>query len=117
MFCHYVRTKLTYKGLALNIRLLRLDDENVINKIKDIIEDRTIDPHKTILLLDALDENRFASEDFKKFQTELEAVIQPFRLVMITCRSQFFDSEKLIPEETSWMSTGRENNTAIMQWN
>lgn len=110
MFCHYVRTKLTRRDLAFNIRLLRLDDENVINKIKDITEDRTIDPHKTILLLDALDENRHASEDFKKFQTELEAVIQPFRLVMITCRSQFFDSEKLIPEETSWMSTGREKN-------
>lgn len=110
MFCHYVRTKLTRRDLSFNIRLLRLDDENVINKIKDIIGDHTIDSHKTILLLDALDENRHASEDFKKFQTELEAVIQPFRLVMITCRSQFFDSEKLIPEETSWMSTGREKN-------
>lgn len=110
MFCHYVRTKLTHKGLPLNIRLLRLDDENVINTIQDITKDPAINPNKTILLLDALDENRHASEDFNKFQTELEAVIQPFRLVMITCRAQFFDSEKMIPEETSWMSTGRDKS-------
>lgn len=110
MFCHYVRTKLIRKDLSFNIRLLRLDDENVINKIHGITEDHTIDPHKTILLLDALDENRNASEDFKNFQSELEIAIQPFKLVMITCRSQFFDSEKLIPEETSWVSTGREKN-------
>ena len=110
IFCHYVKTKMTNKGLPFEIRLLRLDDENVINKINDISKVSPIRANKTILLLDALDENRYASEDFQKFQTELESAIEPFKLVMITCRSQFFDSEKLIPEETSWISTGREKN-------
>lgn len=110
MFCKYVNTHLTHKGLPFEIRLLRLDDEYVINKIRDIVNDPAINPNKTILLLDALDENRHASENFKQFQTELETVIEPFRLVMITCRAQFFDSEKSVPEETSWASTGRDKN-------
>lgn len=110
MFCRYVTTKFTRKGLPFEIRLLRLDDENVINKIQGITKDQAISPDKTILLLDALDENLHASEDFKKFQAELEYAIEPFRLVMITCRAQFFDNEKMVPEETSWASTGREKN-------
>lgn len=110
MFCRYVTTKFTRKGLPFDIRILRLDDERVIAKIQEIKNDQTITPNKTILLLDALDENLHASEDFKKFKTDLEAVIEPFRLVMITCRAQFFDNEKMVPEETSWSSTGREKN-------
>ncbi len=110
MFCHYINKKMTRKGLPFDIRLLRLDDENVIEKIQAIAKSSSITANKTILLLDALDENRHASEDFKRFQSELEAVIEPFKLVMITCRSQFFDSEKLVPEDTAWMSTGREKN-------
>lgn len=110
MFCHYVNTQLTHKGLPFEIRLLRLDDEDAINKIHNIIKNPAINPNKTILLLDALDENRHASENFKQFQTELETAIEPFRLVMITCRAQFFDSEKSVPEETSWTSTGRDKN-------
>lgn len=110
MFCKYVNTQLSNKGLPFEIRLLRLDDEYAINKIYDIAKDPAINPHKTILLLDALDENRHASENFKQFQTELETAIEPFRLVMITCRAQFFDSEKSVPEETSWTSTGRDKN-------
>ena len=108
LFCHYVATKFTRKGLPFDIRLLRLDDEDVIGKIQAIKNDQTITPNKTILLLDALDENLHASEDFKKFQSNLESAIEPFRLVMITCRAQFFDNEKMVPEQTSWVSTGRE---------
>ena len=110
MFCHYINNRMTRKGLPFDIRLLRLDDENVIERIQTIVRDPSVIANKTILLLDALDENRHASEDFKKFQAELEEVIEPFKLVMITCRSQFFDSEKLIPENTAWVSTGREKN-------
>ena len=110
MFCHYINKRMTRKGLPLDIRLLRLDNENVIEKIQAITRDPSITANRTILLLDALDENRHASEDFNKFQTELEGAIEPFRLVMITCRSQFFDSEKLVPEDTAWISTGREKN-------
>lgn len=110
MFCHYINNRMTRKGLPFDIRLLRLDDENVIERIQTIVRDPSVIANKTILLLDALDENRHASEDFKKFQAELEEVIEPFKLVMITCRSQFFDSENLIPENTGWVSTGREKN-------
>lgn len=108
MFCHYVNCNMTRKGLPLEVKLLRLDDENIFNKINALSS--TLDPDKTILLLDALDENRDASENFATFKEQLETAIEPYKLVIITCRDQFFDSEKDVPEETKWVSTGKEKN-------
>lgn len=108
MFCHYVNSHMTRKGLPLDVKLLRLDDENIFNRIN--VLSSSIDPGKTILLLDALDENRDASEDFAAFKEELETAIEPYKLVIITCRDQFFDSEKDVPEETKWVSSGKEKN-------
>ena len=108
MFCHYVNSHMTRKGLPLDVKLLRLDDENIFNRINALSS--SIDPGKTILLLDALDENRDASEDFAAFKEELETAIEPYKLVIITCRDQFFDSEKDVPEETRWVSSGKEKN-------
>ena len=54
--------------------------------------------HRSILILDALDENLQASEDFEAFRTKLEEVIAPFKFVVITCRSQFFPNEDEMPE-------------------
>ena len=108
MFCHYVNNNMTRNGLPLEVRLLRLDDEDIFGRIRTL--STTIDPCKTILLLDALDENRDASENFSTFKDELETVIEPYKLVIITCRDQFFDTEKDIPEETRWVSSGKEKN-------
>lgn len=108
IFCHYVNLHMTREGMPLDIKLLRLDDENIIDRIKSL--STTTIPGKTILLLDALDENRDASENFSGFKEELESVIEPYKLVIITCRDQFFESEKDIPEETRWVSSGKEKN-------
>ena len=110
VFCHYVKQNMTRKGMNLDIRLLRLDDEKVLDDIKKISEDESIKPEKTILLLDALDENRYASENFVEFKRKLEDVMEPFGLVMITCRDQFFDNEKSIPTSTSWVSVTKDKN-------
>ena len=110
VFCHYVKQNMTRKGMNLDIRLLRLDDEKVLDDIKKISEDGSIKPEKTILLLDALDENRYASENFVEFKRKLEDVMEPFGLVMITCRDQFFDNEKSIPTSTSWVSVTKDKN-------
>lgn len=110
IFCRYVHQKMTRKGMPMDIRLLRLDDEKVFGKIKKLCEDNSIKPEKTILLLDALDENRYASENFSAFKSDLEDVMEPFGLVMITCRDQFFDNEKSIPTLTSWVSATKDKN-------
>ena len=110
LFCHYVKGHLTRKGIDLDIRLLRLDDDKVLDKISRIPEDKTINPNKTILLLDALDENRNAAENFSEFKSKLEEAIEPYRLVMITCRDQFFDNESAVPQLTNWMATTKDKN-------
>lgn len=110
VFCHYVKQNMTRKGMNLDIRLLRLDDEKVLDDIKKISEDGSIKPEKTILLLDALDENRYASGNFVEFKRKLEDAMEPFGLVMITCRDQFFDNEKSIPTSTSWVSVTKDKN-------
>lgn len=110
VFCHYVKQNMTRKGMNLDIRLLRLDDEKVLEDIKKISEDGSIKPDKTILLLDALDENRYASENFLEFKHKLEDAMEPFWLVMITCRDQFFDNEKSIPTLTNWVSVTKDKN-------
>lgn len=110
VFCHYVKQNMTRKGMNLDIRLLRLDDEKVLEDIKNISEDGSIKPDKTILLLDALDENRYASENFLEFKHKLEDAMEPFGLVMITCRDQFFDNEKSIPTLTNWVSVTKDKN-------
>lgn len=110
LFCRYVRENYSKDGMPLDIRLLRLDGDDVINRINMLKNDSLIDVSKTILLLDALDENRDAAENFAHFQNELEKAIEAFRFVLITCRDQFFDSEKMIPEETSWLTAGRDKN-------
>lgn len=110
IFCRYVKQNMTRKGMNLDIRLLRLDDEKVLDDIKKISEDGSIKPEKTILLLDALDENRYASGNFVDFKQKLEDAMEPFGLVMITCRDQFFDNEKSIPTSTSWVSVTKDKN-------
>lgn len=72
-----------------NIRILTLADKDVISKIEKIEEHE-----KTILILDALDENREAAENYENFQQQLDSVIADFRFVIITCRTQFFQSEE-----------------------
>lgn len=60
--------------------------------------------------MDALDENRYASEFFDDFKSKLEDVMEPFGLVMITCRDQFFDNEKSIPTSTNWVSVTKDKS-------
>lgn len=110
IFCYYVRKNMSRKGMSLDIRLLRLDDEHVLDNIKKLSEKPSVNPDKTILLLDALDENRKASENFMEFKNSLEEVMEPFRMVMITCRDQFFDNEMAIPSSTNWVAITRDKN-------
>lgn len=70
-------------------------------KIKDI---NTLIQNKqtnSILILDALDENIEAVQDPVGYMQRLEQIVDKFRVVIITCRTQFFANEEDEPQTWS----------------
>ena len=70
-------------------------------------------PNKTILILDALDENAEASNDLHGFMQKLEHLIQNFRFVILTSRTQFFPTEDDEPKQTTILNLGKDKGTYI----
>lgn len=68
---------------------ISLQEENCIEQI-EAVEDQP----KTILLLDALDENENALTDYEKFSTLLERVTHNFYRVIITARTIFLKTKQ-----------------------
>ena len=97
LFIEYIR-KYKKSTLPFDIYVRDLGDAKVIEEIKLLSDKIGDDAHRSILLLDALDENLHASENFDDFRDKLEEVITPFKFVVITCRSQFFPNEHEMPE-------------------
>jgi len=64
----------------------------------------------TILLLDAFDEDVAAVEDHEKRMLEILELTKGFLKVIVTCRTQFFPSDKEIPDDTGYVSFGPEQN-------
>ena len=83
----------TESTLPYAIHLLSLSNEDVISNIGKIAS-----PAKSILILDALDENNDAVKDYSAFKKKLEKAIAQFRIVIITCRTQFFADEENEPK-------------------
>lgn len=69
-------------------RLVGLQDPSCLDIIDEISE-----KGKTILLLDALDENDSALTDYSNFIEKLEQKTRTFYRVIITSRTNFFESE------------------------
>ncbi len=78
------------------IVLINLGNTECLSKINNIHEKAN-----TILLLDALDENRAAAASIDSFMKELEKVICDFPITVITCRTQFF------PDSASELQTSQ----------
>jgi Leucine-rich repeat (LRR) protein len=70
------------------------DADVYIQKLKE--DDGHLD---TILILDALDEDKNAIIDSKKRLEEIIDTTKDFRFVILTCRTQFFNNESLEPNE------------------
>ena len=84
--------KYSKRTLPYQIKLLycgesTLFNDSITNRIDDIQNKAN-----TILLLDALDENNEAINDFSHFFPILLNKLQDFRTVIITCRTQFFET-------------------------
>lgn len=82
---HYRKGNIPY-----DIWLYSLADQNVFEKI-NAVENKG----KSILLLDAVDENDEAKDDntYNDFIKKLELAYQDFAFVVTTCRPQFFGDE------------------------
>jgi hypothetical protein len=75
--------------------LIPLSRSDGLDQIKAVVNKRG-----TMLLLDALDEDTKAIEDYRSRLDQLMAVSADFKAVVLTCRTQFFASDADIPTET-----------------
>lgn len=100
LYLRYKR-KWTWGKPKYNIRLLPLGNPHTLAEI-DSIKDQ----ENTILLLDALDEDTLAVQDYKKRLSEILDRVWRFREVVITSRTQFFPSRAEEPHETGFFKHG-----------
>lgn len=80
------------------IPIWHTDANNAIKQIKD--------PENSILLLDAFDESIQAQKDYFRTLKNLLLRVSRFRVVVLTCRTQFFPSQKDEPYETGYFTAG-----------
>ena len=97
----YVRKYKREDRLPYHIELFCLGSNDVLEKIS-MVQDK----HNKVLILDGLDENVDALDDYNTFRAKLETLIQDFRIVIITCRTQFFDDESSEIKESRLINTG-----------
>lgn len=104
-FMVYLYRKMVYQldGTGHDIEILSLIQSDVIDKLN-----RIEDKENVILLLDALDENVEAMNDFEAFWNKLLFAIKDFNRVIITCRTQFFSSSDKEPNYTTISSFSSE---------
>lgn len=72
----------------------------------DELIDQVVDKESTNIFLDALDEDVKAIGDYSSRLDELMRACSNFRRVVITCRTQFFPKDELIPKETGIRKLG-----------
>lgn len=88
LFKEYV-WKYKKENLPFEISFFPLSDDSVIEKINEIENQKD-----HVLILDALDESSQAAKNFASYIDKLEKAIKDFRIVVITCRTQFFKTEE-----------------------
>ena len=100
LYMKYLAQQKWGKG-KFHIRLLPLGYPELLNRIAEIP-----DQPNTILLLDGLDEDSQAVKDYKKRLDKILKQVRDFRVVIFTCRTQFFPSEEEEPRETGVVKFG-----------
>ena len=86
-----------------DIALVYLSKSNSLDEIERIPYDKR---KETVLLLDALDEDPFIFGDVKKRIEKILSSSEDFMAIIITCRSQFFSNEEVIPTTSGAVRTG-----------
>src|SRR5436309_15100442 len=86
-----------------DLLLIPLGQRNVEEQIKQTLpENRS----RTVLLLDALDEDPKAIENHRGRLNALLQATSDFRHILITSRTQFFSKDEEIPSQTGIMKFG-----------
>jgi hypothetical protein len=93
-----------------NIKLFPLGSPDIWADIEKIENKRD-----TILLLDAFDEDVKAVDDYDARMKEILETTKEFKEIVITCRTQFFPSDKEIPDDTGYTTFGGEQETYKFQ--
>lgn len=86
LFYKYIN-KYRFKKSPYSIYILSLGDPDIFSEIQKI---PTQERAKSIIILDALDENAEAANDIDTFMGTMNEVIRKFKFVIITCRTQLF---------------------------
>ncbi len=100
-YAHRLRQRRRRNGIG--VKLIPLNVPNADDLIKEIPGEQR---SKTILLLDAFDEDHRAIEDHRLRISELIDLTREFRTVVITCRSQFFPKDDDIMTGTGVLKVG-----------
>lgn len=109
LFYKYInKNKLKKSPYPIYIRSLA--NPEVIDEISNLKDERV---NQSILLLDGLDENIHASKDIVGFMEKLESVAHDFRIVVMTCRTQFFKDADSEPKKWSIPVSGASQNRRI----
>ena len=90
--------KYTEETKPYDIFLFSLENDDVFHRIQEIEVDKR---PSSILILDAVDENNLAVNDYSSFKNELEKSIKNFAIVIVTCRTQFFLNEESEPDKSN----------------
>ncbi|MEL7535099.1 MAG: hypothetical protein AAFN10_27600, partial [Bacteroidota bacterium] len=83
------------KRRSFHIKLMPLGYPEILQRIDEIPNQS-----ETILLLDGLDEDPQAVRNYQKRMEHILKRVKDFRVVVFTCRTQFFPSEEDEPRET-----------------
>lgn len=100
LYMRYIR-KLPFGRQAYHIKLMPLGYHEILKKIGEIP-----DQENTILLLDGLDEDPQAIRNHQKRIERIVKKVRDFRIVIFTCRTQFFPSAVQEPKETGVVKFG-----------
>lgn len=105
----YINKRLLRKS-PFPIYVKSLGNPRVIDQIREIKDDNV---YRSVLLLDALDENIHASSDLIQFMNELEGETNEFSTVIITCRTQFYEDAESEPHVWSIPNSGASKDRVI----
>lgn len=95
------RFRTIFQKKPFSIYLIPVWHNDAIKAIKEIK-----DPENSILLLDAFDESIEAQKNYFRSLKNLLLLVSRFRVVVLTCRTQFFPSQLEEPYETGYFTAG-----------
>ena len=104
---YYARHRLNRnRREKFDLSLIPLTVSACDEKIAEVSRERGKSLNRTVLFLDALDEDRQAIKDHAERLGRLIELTKGFRSVLITCRTQFFPRDQEIPTATGVLKLG-----------